>query len=69
METERKKIQKIDSLRQFWASWSLLRLAQFILALICLVYFVSHPQEWISLVLGLGLGVQAVFRKDCDTGC
>lgn len=54
------------NLHYFRASWSFIRLAQLILGLFALGYFVRHPNEWISILIGLGLSYQAIFRSGCD---
>jgi len=70
MEVEKKKRLKIDSLHRFWSSWSLIRFAQLLLGLISLGYFLGHPSEWISLILGLGLCIQAIYKVGCSSkGC
>jgi hypothetical protein len=67
MLVEKKKRIKFTSLSDIWASWSFLRLAQLVLGLICLGYFLGHSSEWISLVLGLGLCIQAIYKVGCSS--
>lgn len=67
MDFENNKTLKSLRIQKIRAPWSLTRWLQAVLALFCFGYFYEQPSEWITLIMGLALSVQAVFNV--QLGC
>ena len=70
MEFEGKKSLNSNLLKNKLSSWSLIRTLQLALGLFCFGYFYQHPMEWITLIIGLALSIQAIFniQMGCASG-